>query len=116
MRGNLLTGYIRDYSQFPPGWQTHPVKEGSGEPHFSEISNPGGWSQFAYRPTYKSKNQGGDYIEQSLPTGANPVGLNSQGKRVCNDWYFSTRGGRWETERGDIIGQVIQGKTRVATT
>ena len=54
------------------------------------------------------ENQGGDYIEQSLPTGANTIGLNSQGKMVCNGWYFSIRGRRWEKGRGDTIGLVIQ--------
>ena len=62
---SMLYGYIRDYYRSPRGWHPPPVKEGSGEPQFSELDNTVGWIQSAHRPIYKSQNQGGYYISHS---------------------------------------------------
>ena len=66
---NMPDGYIRDYSQSPPGLKTPPVKEGGEETQFAAIDKPGGWVQFTYKPTYKQQKQGGDYIAHILIPG-----------------------------------------------
>ena len=72
------------FSQLPPpnSWKPPSGKEGSGYLQFVEFKDFELWIQLTYRPTYKSEDQGGNYISHSLPTYDRPVGLNKQGNRV----------------------------------
>ena len=40
----FLSGYMRDYSQCPPGCHPPQVKEVNGESQFENMDKPGGWS------------------------------------------------------------------------
>jgi hypothetical protein len=63
----------------PTDWMPPVQKTEKGEPTFAEVDNPGGWLQYIVRPefgTTASKH----YKRHSLPTGAQPVPANPEGK------------------------------------
>ena len=74
-----------------PGWK--PLEPKHGQPPFAEVDNPGGWSEFTYRPKFGGSG-GGPYLYHALPTGARPVPLQPNGKRKVGGWDFHYQG--WE--------------------
>jgi len=69
----------------PPDWVAPAPKVDKGEPaSFSEVDNPGRWSEFTFRPTFSSR---GEYVHHALPTGATPV-KEAGGRRAVGDWEF----------------------------
>lgn len=75
----------------PPGWE--PRQPRRGQPaNFADIDNPGGWSEFTFRPKFNGTNGSGNYLQHQLPTGATPLPANENGKRVVNDWELHYQG------------------------
>jgi hypothetical protein len=71
----------------------HPLfRAAKGKPTFESVDNPGEWLKFTYRPKLGMKN----YAHHSLPTGARPVPVNQQGKRVVDGWEFHYE--KWESD------------------
>ena len=85
----------------PPGapddWTPDAVKVQKKEPNvaFETIDNPGGWSQFVYRPKFGGKGGHGDYVDHQLPTGATPV-PEANGRRTAGGFEFFYKG--WQKE------------------
>lgn len=79
----------------PPEWLPPTQKTEQGEPTFAEVDNPGNWSQYIFRPEFGTTAPK-QYKRHSLPTGAQPVPANSEGKRIVEDWEFHYKG--WEAE------------------
>ncbi len=60
----------------PPGWSApsapddwNPiVNRNKGEPLFEDVDNPGGWSNYTFRPMFEQR--GGKYICHAMPAGA----------------------------------------------
>jgi hypothetical protein len=84
----------------PTDWQPPTQKVDKGEPAFVEVDNPGGWSQFVFRPEFGTTAPK-QYKRHSMPTGAQPVPVNPDGKRIVDDWEFFYNG--WD-EGGDGNG------------
>jgi hypothetical protein len=68
---------------FPPRRQ-----EEKGEPEFIDVLNPGGWTNFTFRPEFVK----GRYVRHSLPTGCTPVPPNAEGKHIHGEWEFFYKG------------------------
>ena len=89
-------------NKVPDDWIV-PVKreEGSSEPDFEDVDNPGGWNSFIFRPVYKKtgtgKNAKYKYMKHELPTGCRPVPVNDKGKRESNGWEFFYKG--WKSTK-----------------
>ena len=73
----------------PPGWTPKPRQVNKGEPAFGDVDNPGGWSEFIFRPAWNASKK---YARHCLPTGATPVPANAEGKRISNGWEFHYTG------------------------
>ena len=73
----------------PPDWVAPDPKTAQGEPDFTSVDNPGNWSDFTFRPQFKTPS--GPYICHALPTGATPV-PEMNGKRMVNEWEFHYSG------------------------
>jgi len=72
----------------PDDWK--PSKKKAGEPEFVTVDNPGGWTEFTYRPKVNGKNK---HLCHQLPTGVTPVPLDeASGKRTCEGWVFHYQG------------------------
>jgi len=92
----------------PDGWTPPARDEAAGEPPFNEVDNPGGWTQYTYRPRYgvvkkivKSNGQRKEikvkkYMHHCLPAGCTPVPTDKDGKRMLKDWEFHYQG--WKPE------------------
>ena len=80
----------------PEEWKAEDPKLELDEPFFLEVDNPGNWSQYAFRPEFHLSNKGGKYKGHFLPTGARPVPLNEENKRIIGDWEFHYNG--WNSE------------------
>ena len=56
------------------------------------MDNPGGWSDFIYRPVYQKEGRGNTatyhYVKHALPAGATVVPKDVNGKRKLGDWEF----------------------------
>jgi hypothetical protein len=85
----------------PADWEPPTQKVDRGEPVFAEVDNPGGWSQFVFRPEFGTTAPK-QYKRHSMPTGAQPVPINPDGKRIVDDWEFFYNG--WEEEGDDGNG------------
>ena len=48
------------------------------EIEFNTVDNPGGWSQFIFRPEFDSTTKGHNYKGHFLPTGAIPMPVPSE--------------------------------------
>ena len=81
----------------PPGWKQPGTdakwkgpparKADKGEPAWEDVDNPGKWSQYTYRPTFKKSD--GTYQHHEMPSGATPVPISSKtGKQTMNDREF----------------------------
>ena len=86
---------LKKVPKAPDNW-VRPAKRTQDEPDFSEVDNPGGWSEFIFRPVYQrvagSNNK--KYLRHELPTGCSPVPINEDGKRMENGWEFFYSGWR----------------------
>jgi len=73
----------------PESWKPKEFKPDLGEPGHNDVDNPGGWSEFTFRPKWrKTKKAPSEYLYHHMPTGVTPVPLNNDGKRVVNGWEF----------------------------
>ena len=52
-----------------------------GKPEFKDVDNPGNWPRYYFRPQFASRSKTARYKQHSLPTGAVPFPVNSEGKR-----------------------------------
>ena len=105
-RGNETLSFPKP----PREWTATAPKEGTGEPEFCEVDNPGKWSQFTFRPKFikgdKKKNIPAKYANHTLPTGARPVPKDESGDRKINGWGFQYEG--WVgKETADLSWQPI---------
>ncbi len=66
--------------------------------HFSDVDNPGRWSQFVFQPKYGQMNNRGPkvYVGHQTPAGAKVVPPNNYGIREVNGWKFHYQG--WEPD------------------
>ena len=87
----------------PPGWSApsapddwNPtVNRNKGEPLFEDVDNPGGWSNYTFRPMFEQK--GGKYICHAMPAGAVPVPIDAvTGKREAGGYEFFYEG--WKVD------------------
>ena len=84
----------------PDSWTRPEKKDKAKEPEFENVDNPGGWSDFVFRPAYsKAKNSNKlKYLRHELPTGCTPVPIDgTSGKRECNGWEFFYKG--WKSTK-----------------
>lgn len=80
----------------PDNWTVPPRKVNKGEPIFTDVDNPGDWSDFVFRPQFKKNGQ---YERHTLPTGATPVKMQTNGKREVSGWEFFYKG--WNSGSSD---------------
>jgi hypothetical protein len=71
----------------PLDWVPPIPNAAKGEPSFESLDNPGKWPQYTYRAKFQ-KLAPKNYAHHSLPTGARPVPVDGQGKRVVDGWEF----------------------------
>ena len=71
----------------PVDWEPAIAKTEKGEPTFLDVDNPGKWSEFTYRPRFEKTGEK-KYVHHVLPTGAKPVPVNAEGKRIVDGWEF----------------------------
>jgi hypothetical protein len=83
----------------PEDWVAPEPKTLKGEPAFSNVDNPGDWSQYTYRADFDSK---GKYKHHTIPTGAVPVPLEN-GKRKLRLWEFHYKGWKSSNQILDYI-------------
>ena len=61
----------------PDNWKPKAPKVEVGEPEFPEVDNPGGWSEFTFKPKFcvrkTTQVPKGHYMHHALPTGASPI-------------------------------------------
>lgn len=80
----------------PNDWK--PTAPKSDEPKFEDVDNPGGWSDFNFRPTF---NMRGKYVRHQLPTGVTPCPIDqATGKRTVAGWEFHYGG--WKRDENDL--------------
>jgi len=101
----------------PPGWKPPTAPEGwkpdallPGQPEFKDVDNPGGWSEFTYRPKCatalktvtkdgkKKKVKVKECKHHALPTGCTVVPKDDNGERKVKDWSFHYQGWKPVTE------------------
>jgi len=75
-----------------PNWSLKTGKD-ELEMKYSEVDNPGGWSDYTFRPRYE-KNV---YVGHRMPAGARVVKDNGYGVRVEGEWEFFYNG--WKLEQ-----------------
>jgi hypothetical protein len=88
----------------PDGWAPYARRVEKDEPTFESLDNPGGWSPFIFRPTFKMKDDK-KYIRHSLPTGVRPVPADENGDRIVGDWMFHYQG--WKSIHFPNLGPVL---------
>jgi hypothetical protein len=80
----------------PSDWTPPIAKAEKGKPMFETVdNNPGEWPQFTYRPKFQ-KTGPKNYAHHLLPTGAQPVPADPQGKWVVGDWEFHYK--KWKSD------------------
>jgi hypothetical protein len=79
----------------PSNWTLLPPKEGTGEPRFSQVDIPGGWTEFSFRLKFikgdKKKNISVMYSHHALLSGARPVPVDESGSHLINGRDFRYR-------------------------
>ena len=90
----------------PDGWQPKARQRNKGEPAFGHVDNPGHWPEFIFRPEFSSSTK--KYVRHSLPTGATPVPVNNDGKRIANGWEFHYKG--WKKADDMSIPESLRNK------
>ena len=79
-------------------------KKDPNEPDFQNLDNPGGWSDFVFRPVYKKTGRGAtanyQYVQHELPTGCTPLPKDAEGKRTSAGWELHYDG--WNTDRASL--------------
>jgi hypothetical protein len=75
----------------PPKWKSKDVEVDKGEPPFTEVDNPGLWSEYIYQPVFQKTT--GNYLYHCLPSGATAVPVNpNTGKREVGGYEFFYQG------------------------
>jgi hypothetical protein len=92
--------------------------------HFSEVDNPGRWSDLVFQPKYvkvkgRDKTTTSTYAGHFTPAGAKVVPADSFGQREVNGWKFFYSGG-WEPDQFDrrtfVRGQATKDKLEPEST
>ena len=86
--------------QPPKGWEHKPDTK-RGEPLFSEVDNPGGWSPYTFRSKFTACGKKEAYMHHKMPVGAQVVPKNASNHREINGWRFHYKGWRHHLEAGD---------------
>jgi hypothetical protein len=105
----------------PDSWKAATTKTAKGEPAFPQVDNPGGWSEFTFCPTFATTKKGDMYEGHTLPTGAHPVPVESDGggrtmggrKFNYNEWKGSNVENMFHsdsTQDGDQLPDSRKGK------
>ena len=80
----------------PKNWKPDKRKVNKQKPELNSVDNPGGWSQFIFRPEFDSATKGGNYKGHFFPTSAMtaPVSSDVDGidERSINGWKFHYKG------------------------
>ena len=81
----------------PSDWTIPMTRHDRDEPMFEDVDNPGDWPQYCFRPKFVKGTGTGPagkikYSHHRLPTGAVPVPMNDEGKRVRNGWELHYNG------------------------
>ncbi len=100
---------VKDYTSnsslygAPPGWSAPSAPDdwnpniniNHGEPQFEDVDNPGGWSNYNFRPMFEPRE--GKYICHAMLDGTVPVPINAlTGKREAGGYEFFYK--RWKEE------------------
>ena len=89
----------------PTGWTPPAPKVAKGEPaEFASVDNPGKWSQYTFYPRFAK----GSFTRYALPTGAEPIPEDPDGKRTAAGFEFFYDG--WD--RTEDIPEYRSGATR----
>ena len=98
-----LPGSPEDWTppQPPEGW-VHKADTERGEPLFSQVDNPGGWSPYTFRAKFTARGKKGTYTHHEMPDRAQVVPINAAGHREVNGWRFHYKGWRHHLEAGDF--------------
>ena len=104
------TDILDNLPKTPSDWQ-RPAKRDPNEPDFEDVDNPGGWSEYVFRPVYRKEGRGNTatyhYIRHELPTGATVVPKNEEGKRKQGDWEFFIMVGFWTENISGVMMQKL---------
>ena len=68
----------------PPDTWTGYIPKFDAPPNFDDVDNPGGWSDFTFRPVYKDRK----YVGHFTPSAAKVVPKDKDGHRISNGWTF----------------------------
>jgi hypothetical protein len=82
----------------PPDFKPKAPNETKGEPSFSDVDNPGEWSEHTFRSEFAKKEKGGKHTCHTLPTGAVPVPIKDDGKREAAGWEFHCKGWKHDAD------------------
>ena len=74
-------------SPAPEDW-VHVPDTARGEPLFSEVDNPSGWSPYTFRTKFTKRGKNSTYTHHKMPAGAQVVPQNTSGNREINGWTF----------------------------
>jgi len=89
----------------PKDWKPPKIASSLGQPDvaFSDIDNPGGWSEYMFAPKFQyNKMKREKYLYHAMPAGATPVPKNPlTGKRTSEGFEFFYNG--WTRERTDPV-------------
>ena len=80
----------------PDHWVEPTAVPTRNQPPNDQIDNPGNWNPFTFRPVYASRSKTAKYKHHALPTGAQPVPKDDNGKRIENGWEFFYSG--WKND------------------
>jgi len=88
----------------PKDWKPPKIASSLGQPDvsFSEIDNPGGWSEYTFAPKFQcNKMKREKYLHHVMPAGATLVPRNNRGKRTSEGFEFFYNG--WTRESTDPV-------------
>jgi hypothetical protein len=84
----------------PENYRGYLPKLDAGAPLlFSEVDNPGGWSEFVFQPKYATERGRKKYVGHVTPAGAKVLPANDDGIREHNGWRFYYQG--WKPDHFD---------------
>ena len=80
--------------EIPENWTAPVVDAAAGEPEFEMVDNPGDWNRFVFQPKFSGSNKQNNkkYLYHALPSGAQVVPADGDGKRILNGWEFHYNG------------------------
>jgi len=84
----------------PENYRGYLPKLDAGAPLlFSEVDNPGGWSEFVFQPKYATERGRKKYVGHVTPAGAKVLPANDDGIREHDGWRFYYQG--WKPDHFD---------------